>query len=313
MQKYRRALRSSKKVSPKNRKTEAEQQKAAAEEQRGIAVKQSKIAARRKEEADKQRSRAENQTEIAVREEKRAEEQEKVAVTEKKKAEDAKKAEEYEAYIAQIGLANAKINDNAYDYALQLLNASKPELRNWEWGRLEHLCRLGTANYKAAAPVDAVAYSPDGKSFVTGDQDGKVTVRDAQTGDVRFQAPHGQYVLSVAYSPDGKQIAAGSSDKTIQIFDAATGRAIGAPLKGHTDGVLTVRFSPDGGSCSAARTTTRPGCGISPRARRCKNSKATAGGSGRPSFRRTPIESSPPARTARRSCGKSGRRCKSGS
>ena len=29
----------------------------------------------------------------------------------------ASKAEEYEAYVAQIGLAAAKINDNAYDYA----------------------------------------------------------------------------------------------------------------------------------------------------------------------------------------------------
>ena len=113
----------------------------------------------------------------------------------RKAAEQAKDREEYEAYIAQIGLANAKINDNAYDYALQLLDASKPELRNWEWGRLVHLCRLGTANYRAAAPVVAVAYSPDGKSFVTGDQDGKVSVRDAQSGDVRLQAPLGQYVL----------------------------------------------------------------------------------------------------------------------
>ena len=38
------------------------------------------------------------------------------------------------------------------------------------------------ANYKAAGPVDAVAYSPDGKSFATGDWSGKLTVRDAQTG-----------------------------------------------------------------------------------------------------------------------------------
>ena len=95
------------------------------------------------------------------------------------------------------------------------------------------------ATYKAAGPVDAVAYSPDGKSFATGDLDGKVTVRDAQTGDVRFQVPHGQYVLSVAYSPDGKQIAAGSSDKTIQILDAATGNVRSARLTGHTDGVLS--------------------------------------------------------------------------
>jgi WD40 repeat protein/serine/threonine protein kinase len=227
-------------------KAEAVQQKGIAEEQRGIAVEQRSIAEEKKAEAEKQRARAEDQTKIAVSERERAEQQKQIAVSERQRAENAKQAEEYEAYIAQIGLANAKINDNAYDYALQLLDASKPELRNWEWGRLVHLCRLGTANYKAAAPVDAVAYSPDGKSFVTGDLDGKVTVRDAQTGEVRFQVPHGQYVLSVDYSPNGKQIATGSSDKTIQILDSSTGSAVGPPLKGHTDGVLTVRFSPDG-------------------------------------------------------------------
>ena len=45
----------------------------------------------------------------------------------KQKAENAK-IEEYEAYIAQIGLANAKINDNAYDYALHC-STRKSELR----------------------------------------------------------------------------------------------------------------------------------------------------------------------------------------
>jgi WD40 repeat protein/serine/threonine protein kinase len=219
-------------------RTEAVQQKKVADEQRGIAVEQRGIAEEKKNEADKQRARA-------VTEQKRAEEQTEIAVGERQKAEKAKQNEEYEAYIAQIGLANARINDSAYDYALTLLDATKPELRNWEWGRLVHLCRLGAGNYKAGAPVVSVAYSPDGKSFVTGDQDGKVTVRDAKTGDIRFQVPHGQYVLSVDYSPNGKMLASGSSDKTIQILDATTGKVIGPPLQGHTDGVLSVRFSPD--------------------------------------------------------------------
>ncbi len=206
---------------------------------------QRQVAEEKKKEADQQRTRAEQQTGIAVEQRKVAEDQTKIAVSERQRAEQAKQAEEYEAYIAQIGLANAKINENAYDFALQLLNASKPELRNWEWGRLTHLCKLGAATYRYAAPVNAVAFAPDGKSFVSGDLDGKVTVRDVQSGAVRFQVPHGQYVLAVAYSPDGKQIATGSSDKTIQILDTEKG-AVLHTLKGHTDGVLSVRFSPDG-------------------------------------------------------------------
>lgn len=230
-----------------------------AEHQRGIAEGQRKIAVEQKTEADNQRSRAEEQSTIAQKNEAEAKRQEKIAVgqtqeavkqrniaqEEERKATLAKQAEEYEKYIATIGLADAKINENAYDFALQLLNASDPKLRNWEWGRLEHLCQLGAATYKAGGPVNAVAYSPDGKSFVSGDLSGKVTVRDVQSGSVRFAASHGQYVLAVAYSPDGRQIATGSSDKTIQILDAANGRLL-QTLKGHGDGVLSVRFSPDG-------------------------------------------------------------------
>ncbi|HEX3599616.1 MAG TPA: protein kinase, partial [Lacipirellulaceae bacterium] len=209
---------------------EAEQKRAALDakaketEQRKLAVEQKTAAVAAEIEASKQRDKAQAEEEKAVA---------------------AKQAEEYEAYIAQIGLANAKINDNAYDYAAQLLDASKPELRNWEWGRLTHLCQLDAATYKAGGPVNAVAFAPDGKSFVSGDLDGKVTVRDVSNGAVRFQVPHGQYVLAVAYSPDGQQIATGSSDKSIQILDAAKGGVLHT-LKGHTDGVLSVRFSPDG-------------------------------------------------------------------
>ena len=47
---------------------------------------------------------------FAVTERQRAEDQTKIAISERQKAEQAKQAEEYEAYIAQIGLANAKIN-----------------------------------------------------------------------------------------------------------------------------------------------------------------------------------------------------------
>ncbi len=212
------------------KKQEADEQRKVAETQTGIAVEQKKV--------------AEEQKGIAVEQKKVAEDQTKIAQQEEQKAKEAKQAEEYEAYIAQIGLANAKINENAFDSAQQLLDASQPDLRNWEWGRLTHMCELDAASYKMGGPVDAVAYSPDGKSIASGDMKGKLTVRDVQTGQ-GYEVPQGQYVLAVAYSPDGRQIATGSSDKTIHILDAANGDVL-KTLKGHTDGVLSVRFSPDG-------------------------------------------------------------------
>lgn len=223
-----------------------------AEKQRGIAVEQKTVAVEQKQIADEQRAVAVQQKQVAdektveaVQQRQIADEQRTVAVQQKQLAEQAKQAEEYEAYVARIGLAAAKINDNAFDYASELLTQGKPELRNWEWGRLARLCQLSTAVYPAAGPVNAVAYAPGGSSFVSGDMGGQVTIRDARTGAVRFQGPHGQYVLAVAYSPDGRQIATGSSDHSIQILDATSGQQL-KKLERHTDGVLSVRFSPDG-------------------------------------------------------------------
>ena len=102
------------------------------------------------EEADRHRGRSRRRSREEANEDRRQRAEQRAkskrrspSAGQSKKAEEAKQAEEYEAYIAQIGLANAKINENAYDFALQLLDASKPELRNWEWGRLDPFVPTG--------------------------------------------------------------------------------------------------------------------------------------------------------------------------
>jgi hypothetical protein len=224
---------------------EAEEQRHKADEQKEIAVTQRGIAEQQRQEADQQRQNADQQKEIAVQQRGIAEEQRKDAVEQRGLAEQAKQAEEYQAYVARIGLANAKIHDNAFDFAKQLLDLCKPELRNWEWGRLKHLCELDAVSYQAAGPVAAVAFSPDGKHIASGDLAGEVVIRDAQTGQVQFSDKHGQYVQALAYSPDGRSLATGSIDHLIRIVDTASGKLV-QTLKGHTDGVLSVAFSPDG-------------------------------------------------------------------
>ena len=49
----------------------------------------------------------------------------------------------------------------------------------------------------------------------------------------------------MAFSPDGQRIVSGSYDKTLRLWDAKTGAAIGEPLAGHGDKVISVAFSPD--------------------------------------------------------------------
>jgi hypothetical protein len=218
---------------------EAVQAKEKEEEARGIAEQERDAAEKAK--AEEEIARKEEEKARAEAEQRREE-----AVKAQQNEAAAKKAEEYEGYIAEIGLANAKINDNAFDFAKQLLAQSNPGLRNWEWGRLSYLADLDAATYDAAGPVHAVAYSPpDGRWIASGDMAGRVTVRDAQTGAVRWEARHEPFVLAVAYSRDGSKLASGGSDRKIQIYDAASGNVL-STLEGHTDGILSVRFSPDG-------------------------------------------------------------------
>lgn len=223
------------------------------------AIKQRDVAVDAQKQEEIQRLEAERQEQAAIAA-KMAEEQERlraeqnerdaikqkeIAVAQERIAKEAKVAEEYESYVARIGLAAAKINDNAFGYAHKLLEQCQPEMRNWEWGRLVHLCLLGAGQYDAAGPVDAIVYSPDGRYFASGDWGGQLIVRDVENGTELFRAPHGQYVHSVAYSPNGKHLATGSSDHKIRVVNSETG-ALEQTLAGHTDGVVSVEFSPDG-------------------------------------------------------------------
>ena len=204
------------------------------------------------------------------------------AKADRDKAEQAKEAEQYQGYIARIGLAAAKINDNAFDTAEQLLNACPRRLRNWEWGRLRYLStqsvhtflppqpvgaagdgpaarkaaaagEIGAAGKAAAAieasaPVESVAFSHDGARFISGSWDGHARIWDVKSGQMLLSIPYGSlYVHAVAFSPDGKYVALGGNDKNgyVKIFDARTG----APVRkfiGHKDDVLSVAFSHDG-------------------------------------------------------------------
>ncbi|HUG89766.1 MAG TPA: protein kinase, partial [Planctomycetaceae bacterium] len=95
-------------------------------------------------------------------------------------------------------------------------------------------------------PVIDVAFSPDGRTVLTGSGDGTARLWDAATGAPRGEPlRHQNNVVALAFSPDGETVLTGSLDQTARLWDAARGAPLGEMLR-HKGFVLAVAFSPDG-------------------------------------------------------------------
>lgn len=99
----------------------------------------------------------------------------------------------------------------------------------------------------ARGQVRAVCCTPDGKRVLAGCYDRTLHAWDVETGKEVWSGRHADNVMCVACSPDGWLAVTGSgqADRTVRIWDVATGKELHR-LRGHTERVMGVAFSPDG-------------------------------------------------------------------
>jgi WD40 repeat protein len=117
------------------------------------------------------------------------------------------------------------------------------------WDNTARLWDIATGrrvrSFVHTAAVESVAFSPDGKSVVTGSLDHTARMWDTATGNqIREFDGNMDAVLSVAFSSNGRFVVTGSRDNTARLWDVITGQQVRSFI-GHTDSVFSVAISPD--------------------------------------------------------------------
>jgi len=92
----------------------------------------------------------------------------------------------------------------------------------------------------------AVAFTPDGTSVLSGGQDARIAIANAAAGSVEGDlVGHDKVVNAVAVARDATTVVSASSDRTVRVWDLPV-RSQVAELRGHRDAVVALDLAPHG-------------------------------------------------------------------
>ncbi len=216
-----------------------------AREAADASAEQARIAKVNEEEKRKEAERNLGRAVIAEADARRATD---TAVKEKQIADDAREAADrlkgiaiaegaktkYANYVAQIGLAKARIDENEFDEARRILSALRKqggeEGLSWEWRWLWRQTTQSVSALAVKSPAMNLAIDPATNAIAAVLDNGAITrakytangkliARDAGNADVLI----GDGLASaMAYSLDGKAIYVGTQSGDIEVFDTTT-------------------------------------------------------------------------------------------
>jgi WD40 repeat protein/tRNA A-37 threonylcarbamoyl transferase component Bud32 len=162
-------------------------------------------------------------------------------------------------YHAQIRQAGYDLTDGKFAQVRATLEsfiprAGEEDLRSFEWFYLWRQTHRAQLEIPHQGTVNAVAYAPDGKTFVTASQDGTTRLWDAATGQAlkAWREPKAQ-ALAVAFAPDGQRLAVAYSSSQIRVIHLSTDRMQSCPPSRLVQ-PQALAFASDGKRLLAATT-----------------------------------------------------------